>query len=79
MDQTLNKKISLQELRTQIAQSSLNELSYLLGRYCGPHNIVLREKVYTYDAARKITDMVALEIASREIDNFLTDSLLSDN
>ncbi len=79
MDQTQNKKLTYRDLREQITKSSLDELGYLLGRYCGPHNVLLRAKVYEYEAAEKITDMVALEIAARQIDDMLTDTLLSDS
>ncbi len=76
MDQT--PKITLQQLKDSIIQASLGELGYLLGRYGGPHNVCLREKVYEYEAARRITDLVAMEIAKRQMDNMLTDSLISE-
>lgn len=76
MDQT--PKITLKQLKDDIITASLGELGYMLARYGGPHNVCLREKVYEYDAASRITDLVAMEIAKREMDNLLTDSLLSE-
>lgn len=78
MGQTQNKKITLRELKDSITTFSLDELGYIFGRYCGPHNVILREKVYEYEAAKQITDLVAREIARIEMDNILTDSLLTD-
>lgn len=78
MEQTPNKRITLRELKDSITQASLGELGYLFGRYCGPHNVILREKVYEYEAAKQITDLVARQIATIEMDNVLTDSLLTD-
>lgn len=71
-------KITLQQLKEDIIKASLGELGYLLGRYGGPHNVLLREKIYEYEAAKHITDLVAMEIAKRQMDNMLTDSLLSE-
>ena len=77
MDQ--KSKISLEQLKESLIKFSSEELSYILGRYCGPHNILMREKAYEYEAAKRLTQLVNRELASRAIDCMLTDSLLSDN
>ena len=71
------KLITLEKLKETIAKSSTAELGYLLGVYGGPNKVLLREKVYTHEAARALTDLVAHEIASREMDALLTGTLLS--
>lgn len=73
-----NKRISLIELKGIIIQSSLGELGYLFARHCGPHNIILREKAYECEAAEQITELVSRQIATIEMDNILTDYLLTD-
>lgn len=71
------KLISLKELKDAIHDSSLNELGYLLGRYCGPYNMLFRSKIYSFDASKHMTRLIELEIVAREIDNMLTDPFLS--
>jgi hypothetical protein len=73
------RKISLKELKENITQASLGELGYLFGRYCGPHNKLLREKIYENEAANQITALVSRTIADIEIHNMLTDQLLADS
>ena len=68
-------KLSLQELMHEIEFSTPDELAYLLSRYCGPHNLLLREKKYSYDACRQITRLVKEEITYRAFEEII----LSDN
>lgn len=72
------KLTTLEELKQTVLKSSIAELSYLMGVFGGPHNICLRNKVFTYEAAAALTHLVGREIAKREIDNMLTDELLSE-
>jgi hypothetical protein len=69
------KQISLQDLKYQVKMSTLDELGYLLGRYCGPHNVILCAKMYDRDACKEIQRIVADEILMRQMD----DILLSDD
>lgn len=55
------------------AQSlSDEELSYCLGRYCGPSNKLLREKEFGKAIADQLAQIINEEILSREIDKVLS-------
>ena len=66
MDQILDKASLIEYLRSV----ELSELGYILGRYCGPHNVILAEKKYG-NLARHLQRLVNDEIASREFDELL--------
>lgn len=48
MDQASRKERILQKTKFIIAKMSLEELSYTLGRYCGPSNNLLCEKEFGF-------------------------------
>lgn len=73
MDQTSNKKKNLQDLRLMIEKASPEELSYLLGRYGGPHNVLLREKIFDYEASKALHRLIADKVANAEIDKILSE------
>lgn len=74
----MEAKLTLEQLKELVAKAPTNELSYMMGLYGGPHQVILREKVFTYEAAKALTHLVGREIARREIDNMLTDQLVSE-
>lgn len=73
MDLTSDKKISLKELQDFVTTASPDDLAYLLGRYGGPHNLILREKKFEYEAAKKLTYLINMKYAEREIDSILSE------
>lgn len=72
MDQTSKKK-TLQDLREFVAKATPDELSYLLGRYGGPHNMLLREKEFTYEASKALQRMIAMKMAGDAFDELLSE------
>lgn len=52
---------------------SYDELSYNIGRFCGPNNKILREKEFGYQLAEALGTLLQEELLSREIDKILTD------
>lgn len=73
------KLLSKNELLEEIKKASESELSYILGRYCGPHNVLIASRRYSYDACQVITRLVNEEMFTRELENTLLGSLISDN
>lgn len=67
----MDKLITLQKLKEEIKLASLDDLSYLLGRYCGPRNLLLRERKYDIDACKNIHRLILEEVAYREMDEIL--------
>lgn len=69
MDQESEKKEGLRnKIRELLSNMSLDELSYTLGRYCGPSNIMLCEKKYGFVIPK---DMVEKELETRAIEDIL--------
>lgn len=64
----VNKK-SKQDLMQEVRSATDSELSYMLGRYCGPHNTLIREKNYSYEACKSIQRIIYDELAVRAFDN----------
>ena len=56
------------KIRELLSNMSLDELSYTLGRYCGPSNIMLCEKKYGFVIPK---DMVEKELETRAIEDIL--------
>lgn len=71
MDQISKKKKTLEELREMVMKATPDELSYLLGRYSGPHNLILREKEFTYEASKALQRMVTNKMANDAMDELL--------
>lgn len=69
MDLKSDKKISLKQFNEIMLKATPDELAYLLGRYGGPHNVILREKIFEYDVCKNITYLLAMKIAEKEIEN----------
>lgn len=69
----MTKKITLEEFIEQLADSSLQELEYIRGRYGSPSHYILREKIYEYEAAKRLPELVHKEIMLRATDDFLSD------
>lgn len=64
-----NKKEELRnKIKELLSNMSLDELSYTLGRYCGPSNIMLCEKKYGFVIPK---DMVEKELETRAIEDIL--------
>lgn len=69
MDQESDKKEKLRnQIRELLSNMSLDELSYTLGRYCGPSNIMLCEKKYGFVIPK---DMVEKELENRALEELL--------
>jgi hypothetical protein len=67
----MDQESKLNQLKRELANTPLEDLSYILGRYCGPHNVLLAEKKYGHELAKKLQRIVSDEIASRSIEEFL--------
>lgn len=66
-------KLSLEE----IAEMSSDELAYFVGRFCGPHNVCLRDK--RYGSVGYIINRLAIkEQTRRAIEDILLGDSLSD-
>jgi len=66
---------SKEELIQEVKLATMNELQYMASRFCGPSNICLREKHYTYDACKFINRIIQDEIANRSFDElFVSDT-----
>lgn len=72
-------KLDLNQAKEEIRKASNDELGYILGRYCGPGNQLMRERKYQYEAAKILTQLVQRELGNRAVDAMLTDTLLSDD
>lgn len=64
--------ISDGKLRESVKNMSLDELKYILNRYCGPHNMLLRIKKFNSLSSSELSRIIHDEIASREIDAMLS-------
>jgi hypothetical protein len=51
------------------------DLSYMIGRYCGRGNTILREKTFGWELSRYVERVLKEEMASRSFE----DIFLSDN
>ena len=67
MDQDY-KRLVREKARAYLLNASLEELSYILGRYCGPSNQILSEKKFGYIMPK---DLVERELADRSIEEYL--------
>lgn len=67
MDPDSKEKIR-NNIRELISRMSLDELSYTLGRYCGPSNMMLCEKKYGF--------VIPKEMVERELENRAFEELL---
>lgn len=67
MDQETTRRART-KAREFLRTVSLEELSYILGRYCGPSNIILSEKKFGYTMPQ---DLVMREIAERSLEEHL--------
>ena len=68
MDQKLSK---IEEFKQELANMPLDDISYILGRYCGPYNKLLAEKKYGHEISKQITRLVNEELFSRSVDEML--------
>jgi hypothetical protein len=59
------------KVREFLATQSLEELSYILGRYCGPSNQFLSDKKFGYSMPK---DLVEQELATRSMEQYLFDT-----
>ena len=75
----MKKLLSKNDLLDEIANASDDELSYLKGRYCGPHNIIMASKKYDYRACDLITKLVEEELFRRQLENLLIEEMLSND
>lgn len=67
----MDRKLSnISEVREHLRKMSPDELSYTLGRYCGPHNVLLAEKQFG-GVAKHLMRLVNEEMANRTVDEFL--------
>lgn len=67
MDRKFNTKI---ELIDYLRSASPDDLSYILGRYCGPHNKILAEKQFG-SYAKDLLRLVNSELANRQFEEML--------
>lgn len=69
MDQKLSREESLRiKAREILSKMSLDELSYTLGRYCGPSNCILSEKKFGLIMPK---DLVEKELENRSFEEIL--------
>lgn len=69
MDQKLSREESLRiKAREILSKMSLDELSYTLGRYCGPSNNILSEKKFGLIMPK---DLVEKELENRSFEEIL--------
>jgi hypothetical protein len=64
----LEKEIKTAKL---IRDKSLEELLYILGRYCGPHNTILCEKQFGFRLNKKIIEQAIIGLS---IDDWLVNN-----
>lgn len=77
MDHEQTKRSELRKkIREELSQKSLSELSYILGRYCGPSNQFLSEKTFGYVMP---ADIVTDLLNQRALDDFITGDLLGSD
>lgn len=68
-DEEKNKKEQFRNrVREILSKMTLDELSYTLGRYCGPSNHILSEKKYGFIMPK---DLVEKEFQDRAIESIL--------
>lgn len=76
MDNISNyKSYSREEMIKEFKLMTIDDLNYLLNRYGGPHNILIREKVFNYSVSSVLTKLLNDEIYYRSLEEIL----LSDN
>ena len=51
-----------------------DELNFAITRYCGPNNVILREKEFGYELSKKIQKILIEELLFRQIDETLLTS-----
>jgi hypothetical protein len=59
-----------EKIEELLASMSSEELSYTLGRYCGPYNVLLCEKTYGFVIPRKLVEDL---IASKSFEEIFLD------
>jgi hypothetical protein len=52
---------------------TLEELNFVLNRYCGPHNLLLREKIFGRCSNKDLQRLINNEIADRMLGDILLD------
>ena len=57
----------ISKTREIIEGMSSDDLSYVLGRYCGPHNILISERTYGFILDKKTVEAAHAETAMEEI------------
>lgn len=62
---------NLEYLKQEIQNSTAEELSYMLGRYGGPKNKLLREKLYSHEASKKMTKLLEEAIAIQSFEDIV--------
>lgn len=67
----MDEQSELEKLKSELRSASLDDLNYILGRYCGPYNKLLREKKYGHLMAKKLHKLVDEELFYRSLDNML--------
>lgn len=67
MDQEYNNKIRA-KAKEFLRTATLEELSYILGRYCGPSNQFLSQKKFGYIMPQ---DLVQHELEERALEDYL--------
>jgi hypothetical protein len=60
------KQTSSQKTRDALLNKSAEDLSYILGRYCGPSNIILCEKEFGFLLDKKTIEQMILEKSFEE-------------
>lgn len=58
------------EILDFLIKASTEELSYIKGRYCGPHNVILAEKRFGY-GAKYLNKCIEEELFKRSLDDIL--------
>ena len=67
----MDEQSELEKLKSELRAASLDELNYILGRYCGPYNRILREKKCGHNMAKKLHKLVDEELFYRSLDSLL--------
>lgn len=68
MDQASNR---ISRVKAFLSSKSIEELSHILNRYCGPHNTILSNKKFGYIMP---ASLVMEELTTRSLEHYLLDS-----
>lgn len=63
--------LGLEFLKHEIQNSTAEELSYMLGRYGGPKNKLLREKLYSNEASKRMTKLLTEALAIKAFEEIV--------